>query len=74
MLLALGDGNWNSSEKDANFLRDKTGRGVSGNVVIQHYFGIINQYCVYIIYIDFFLIIFNLFSSKLFSRRFRKFV
>ncbi|PKC67670.1 Exo70 exocyst complex subunit [Rhizophagus irregularis] len=38
MLLTLGDGNWNSSEKDANFSRDKTGRGVSGNVVIQHYF------------------------------------
>lgn len=47
MLLTLGDGNWNSSEKDANFSRDKTGRGVSGNVVIQHYFGIIINISVY---------------------------
>jgi hypothetical protein len=42
MLLTLGDNNWNTSEKDANFSRDKTGRGVSGSVVIQHYFGKIN--------------------------------
>jgi hypothetical protein len=39
MLLTLGDGNWNPQE---NYSREKTGRGVSGNVVMQHYFGKIN--------------------------------
>ena len=37
MLLTLGDGNWNTQE---SFSREKTGRGVTGNVVMQNYFGI----------------------------------
>ncbi|CAG8728685.1 5635_t:CDS:2, partial [Racocetra persica] len=36
-LLTLGDGNWNASEKDPNFSRDRNGR-ISGNAVMKHYF------------------------------------
>ncbi|CAG8459687.1 65_t:CDS:10 [Scutellospora calospora] len=36
-LLTLGDGNWNASEKDPNFSRDRNGR-ISGNAVVKHYF------------------------------------
>ncbi|RHZ56375.1 hypothetical protein Glove_402g16 [Diversispora epigaea] len=39
MLLTLGDGNWNISEKDPLFSRDKSGRGASGNIIVKHYFG-----------------------------------
>ncbi|CAG8656544.1 42549_t:CDS:10 [Gigaspora margarita] len=36
-LLTLGDGNWNASEKDPNFSRDRNGR-IPGNAVMKHYF------------------------------------
>ncbi|CAG8569094.1 9788_t:CDS:10 [Funneliformis mosseae] len=38
MLLTLGDGNWNVSEKEPNFSRDRTVRGMSANAILQHYF------------------------------------
>ncbi|CAG8603375.1 9075_t:CDS:10 [Cetraspora pellucida] len=36
-LVTLGDGNWNASEKDPNFSRDRNGR-IPGNAVMKHYF------------------------------------
>ncbi|CAG8439218.1 7431_t:CDS:10 [Ambispora leptoticha] len=39
MLQTLGDGNWNSFEKEPNFSRDRAGRGaLMGNAIVRHYF------------------------------------
>jgi len=57
MLLTLGDGNWNGSEKEA-ISRDRSVRGVvSGNSIMRHYFGMFILYFVY-----FFKIIFRIFN------------
>ncbi|KAG9284089.1 hypothetical protein G9A89_022863 [Geosiphon pyriformis] len=39
MLQTLGDGNWNTSEKEPNFSRERVGRApILGNAIVRHYF------------------------------------
>ena len=38
MLVTLGDGNWHVSDKEANFMRD---RSTAGSTIVRRYFGMI---------------------------------